>query len=146
MPWRLSPPSVYTLAVTGEIWGRQRLLVSFRTPGAPNRPLYSPVPESNTNCGLSRALSVITTFADSEPVTEGVNVTAIVHEEPAGSVAAGESGQVLDSGKSAEFLPAVVMLKIVRGVAPVFLSVTALTVLEPTGCLPKLKPIGFSHA
>ena len=73
-------------------------------------------------------------------------MTVIVHEEPAGSVAAGESGQVLDSEKSAEFLPAVVMLKIDRGVAPVFLSVTDLVVLEPNVCLAKLKPNGISQA
>ena len=105
------------------------------------------MPESSTNCGLSRALSVITTFADSEPFTEGVNVTVIVHEEPAGSVAAGESGQVLDSEKSGEFLPVIVMLEIIRSVAPVFFSVTVLAVLVvPFVCLPKLKPMGISQA
>jgi len=112
------------------------------------------VPESDIFCGLIRALSVITTLADREPVARGVNVTLIVHEEPArsvaaGSVPAGEIGQVLGgkSEKSAELLPAIVMPLIVSAVAPVFFSVTALAaLLVPTFTVPKLKLHALSQA
>jgi hypothetical protein len=104
------------------------------------------VPESDIVCGLFRALSVITTFPDREPVAVGVNVTLIV-QLAVGASEAVEGGQLLPSAKSPGFAPAIAMLVIVSDVVPVFLSVTALAPLVvPTFCGLKLKLVALNDA
>lgn len=126
------------------------LFCLLRTPGAPNSPLYAPVPESDIFCGLSWALSVIMTLADRDPFALGVNVTLIVQLAPDASVPDGFAGdrQVFVCVKSFGSAPAMAMLLIVSGVAPGFLSVTTLAVLPgpPTFTVPKLKLVALSQA
>ena len=114
-------------------------------PGAPNPSLYFPVPESDMTCGLSKALSVITTFPDREPVAVGLNVTLIVHAEPGASVP--PFAQVVPDANAKSPL----MVKVDRASGtvpvPVFLSVTALAPLVvPTFCVVKLKLVALNDA
>ena len=78
------------------------------------------------------------------PLADGVKVTLIVQLAPAASVL-GLMGQVLVCAKSPAFVPATVMLVIVRAAVPLFVSVTDLAALVvPTFWAPKLRLVGFS--
>ena len=104
----------------------------------------TPVPLSVTLCGLPAALSLIVTLAPRLPLADGVKVTLIVQLAPAASVL-GLMGQVLVCAKSPAFVPATVMLVIVRAAVPLFVSVTDLAALVvPTFWAPKLRLVGFS--
>jgi len=104
------------------------------------------VPESDIICGLFWALSVITTLAEREPFAVGLNVTVIAQLVPANSEP-GDGRQVFVCANSPGFAPASAMLVIASGVAPVFLSVTALAALLVfTFCGPKLKLVALSPA
>src|SRR5579863_9367944 len=88
----------------------------------------TPVPVRLTLCGLPEALSVIVTAAENPLADCGVNVTLIVHDVFAASVA-GLSGQLFVCPKSTGFAPVTAMLLIVSGPVPVFVRVIPCAVL-----------------
>jgi hypothetical protein len=89
-----------------------------------------PRPPSATVCGLLEASSVIVSVPVWFPVWVGAKLTAAVQLAPAANVA-GEIGQALVSGKSAELLAMLLML---NTVAWLFVTVTLTGALVvPTG-------------
>ena len=78
-----------------------------------------PVPERLTVCGLAVALSAMLSEAASVPVTEGVNITAIVQLAPAAT----ELPQVLVWAKSLALLPVSARLVMLKAALPAFLRV-----------------------
>jgi hypothetical protein len=78
------------------------------------------VPESDTDCGLSLALSVMASEAPRAPVAEGVNNIAIVQLPPAAT----EGGQASASVKSAALAPVMAMLVMLKAALPVLFRVT----------------------
>ena len=80
-----------------------------------------PVPERLTVCGLAVALSAMLSEAASVPVTEGVNITAIVQLAPAAT----ELPQVLVWAKSLALLPVSARLVMLKAALPVLLRVRA---------------------
>ncbi len=79
-----------------------------------------PVPESDTDCGLPPALSVMVTDAVSALAREGVNVTAIVQFAPAAT----ELPQVSAiSAKSLALAPAIARPVMLKAALPVLLNV-----------------------
>lgn len=79
----------------------------------------TPMPVSETDCGLLGALSVIVTTAFLAPAAVGVKVTVIVQLPPAAT----DGTQLLVWPKSLLFAP-VISIEIVRAMFPVFESVT----------------------
>ena len=78
------------------------------------------------------------------PVALGENVAEMLHVAPAASVD-GLSGQVVVLPKSAAFAPARLMLVIVSGPVPEFVSATACAALVvPTACVPNDTLVGDS--
>ena len=75
-----------------------------------------PVPDSEMDCGLSAALSVIVTAPVRCPATVGVNVTEIVHLAFGATVA--------PQSFVAEKSPLATMPDIVSGAVPLFVNVT----------------------
>ncbi len=84
----------------------------------------TPVPVSVTNCGLLPALSVMVSAPVTAPSADGANLTPIVQFAPAFN----DPGQLLLATKS----PLAVIVPMISGFAPVFVSVTAwLELVEP---------------
>ena len=90
-----------------------------------------PVPERGTLCGLPLALSETETLALRAPVTDGVNVTAIVHDAPEATTTAEADTQLVTpaplgvtSVKSLALVPAIVTppALMVNGPVPEFVS------------------------
>jgi hypothetical protein len=112
--------------------------------------VFVPVPVSPTVCVVGVALSVMVKVPVRIPVAVGVNVTLIVQFAPAASgVAGGVMGQavapVLVSAKSPALVPVTVMLLIVRGPVPVFVSVTVCAALGVfSNWLVKVRVVGAS--
>src|SRR5207302_1207676 len=99
----------------------------------------TPVPVSDTDCGLSAASSVMFTVAARAPVAAGVKLTLIVQLAP-GATEPAPVGQVLPAAKakSAACAPVMVMLVRFSGAPPLLVSVTFCAALVvPTRCLPK---------
>ena len=89
-------------------------------------------PVSETDSGLSNAVSVNVRLALRDPLAPGVKVTLIEQELPAANVLL-PLGQVLVCVKSTAFVPVTVMLLMLKGVVPLFVSVTACgLLLDPT--------------
>src|ERR1700681_4733029 len=92
-----------------------------------------PVPVRGRVCGLPEALSATDTVALRLPSAVGVNVAAIVHVPPAATVPTVRQSVPLPgvaSAKSPEFVPANVTLVIVSVVAPLFVSVDVICVVD----------------
>ena len=99
-----------------------------------------PVPARATDCGEDAASSEIDSDAVREPVPVGSNVTSMVQESPAGSVAAGPAGQLFFWEKSDVFVPVKDMDEIVSGPEPVFCKATLCGLeLNPTSCALKAR-------
>ena len=79
-----------------------------------------PVPESDTDCGLPLALSVMVSEAVRVPAAAGVNKIAMVQLPPAAT----EELQVSASVKSAASAPVKAMLEMLKLALPVLLRVT----------------------
>src|SRR6266849_2066247 len=98
----------------------------------------TPVPVSDTDCGLSAASSVMFTVAARAPVAAGVKLTPIVQLVP-GATEPAPVGQVLPAAKakSAACAPVMVMLVRLSGAASLLVSVTfcpALVAIGQTRC------------
>ena len=85
----------------------------------------TPVPLSETACGLVGSESAIEIVADLAPLAVGLNLTLIVQLPPAARVVP----QVVVLVKSAGFVPAKVIAIPVRGVLPALDSLTVLAAL-----------------
>jgi hypothetical protein len=97
----------------------------------------TPVPLSCTDCGLPAALSVMERLPLRAPVAVGVNVTAMLHVSPAGSVEA----HVLVSAKS----PEAAMLEIAKAAVPEFFRVIDCAALAtPSAWLPNSSCAGVT--
>ena len=79
-----------------------------------------PVPESNTDCGLPVAVSVMVSEAVRAPEAKGVNDMTMVQVPPAAT----EEPQVLFSVKSAGSAPVKAILVMLKAVLPVLSRVT----------------------
>src|SRR5580692_10066624 len=96
---------------------------------------FVPVPDSATTCALVRAESLIVRMPVRVPVASGEKVALMVQSFPAVSAL----GQLFVSAK----FPLTLMLVIFSGVAPGFVSVTAIGALVvPSATLPKLRLVG----
>lgn len=84
-----------------------------------------PVPDNAMVCiGLGKALSLISTWANKDPVAEGANSTEIVHEAP-GRMGPVRQLEVLEIMKSVGFpLGSSAMEDMVRFALPEFVTVT----------------------
>src|SRR6266536_774906 len=103
-----------------------------------------PTPDSATACRLLGALSVIETLAVRLPPVAGAKVTEIV-QDALGLSVAGAVGQLLLSAKSEGFAPAIAIAEIVRGPAPLLVSVVDCGALVvPRSRAPKLRLVGAS--
>ncbi len=83
-------------------------------------PGVTPVPLSDTFCGLRAALSPMVRLAPRLPGTVGVKVTLMVHETLVPKLA----GQLLVWGKSPAFVPVTEMLVMLSEAVPLLVSVT----------------------
>jgi hypothetical protein len=102
-----------------------------------------PEPLKAAVCGDPVALSATETVAAKLAAELGVNVTEIVQDAPAASVAP----QVLVSAKSLGFVPPIVMPEMFSTALPVFDSVSGCAlVVTPVATLPKLSVVGESVA
>src|SRR5437879_2164754 len=108
----------------------------------------TPVPVSDTDCGLSAASSVMFAVAARAPVTAGVKLTLIVQLAP-GPTEPTPVGQVLPAAKakSAACAPVMVMLVRFSGAPPLLVSVTFCAALVvPTRCSPNALLVAESVA
>src|SRR5207253_11341330 len=108
----------------------------------------TPVPVSDTDCGLSAASPVMYAVAVQAPVAAGVKLTLIVQLAP-GATEPAPVGQVLPAAKakSAACAPVMVMLVRFSGAPPLLVSVTFCAALVvPTRCLPKALLVAESVA
>ena len=104
-----------------------------------------PVPVIGAVC--IPAVSETLIVAVSAPATVGMNFALIVQDVPAASVLGTLHVPVPPKGKSAAFVPAMVMLFSVSDELPVFVRVVVWTALvEPTGMVPKLSVEGVRVA
>jgi len=102
-----------------------------------------PVPVSVADCGDPVALSATEIAALRLPVDPGVNVTVMVHEDPA----ANELPQLLDCPKLLALVPVTEMLVMVSAAVPGFDNVMGRAVAAvPTSVLGKANGFGFSAA
>src|SRR5712692_6652619 len=104
----------------------------------------TPVPVSDTDCGLSAASSVMFAVAARAPVTAGVKLTLIVQLAP-GPTEPAPVGQVLPAAKakSAACAPVMVMLVRLRGAPPLLVRVTVCGAEEQTSRrLSKVRLVG----
>ncbi len=100
-----------------------------------------PVPDKLTCCGLSGLLSAIERAAAWEPRLPGLNVTAIVHEFPAGTLLP----HVFVCANSLDLVPVVVIPEILSAAVPVLVRVIVRGVLFLfTRTPPKLRLAGTS--
>ena len=102
-----------------------------------------PEPESDTDCGLPLALSVMLSAAVRVPLAAGVNKIAMVQVPPAATAGL----QVSTSVKSPASAPVKAMLEMLKLAPPVLLSVTTCEELTmSTASFPKDRVVGESLA
>src|SRR5437870_2494121 len=108
----------------------------------------TPVPVSDTDCGLPAASSGMCTEAARAPVAAGVKLTLIVQLAP-GATEPAPVGQVLPAAKakSAACAPMMVMLVRFRGAPPLpYTTLFRSALVVPTRCLPNALLVAESVA